>query len=163
MSLIDFIQDAGEKLFGHDQGAPTANPKKSATAAPPVDTAGPAIQKYIGSLGLNVKDLAVKYDAASRTVTVDGVAPDQATKEKVVLACGNVNSVAHVDDRLSVAAPAQQSSTYRTVKPGDTLSKIAKEVYGDGNAYAKIFDANRPMLSDPNKIYPGQMLRLPTA
>ena len=44
---------------------------------------------------------------------------------------------------------------------GDTLSKIAKQVYGDANAYMKIFEANKPMLSDPNKIYPGQSLRIP--
>ena len=47
------------------------------------------------------------------------------------------------------------------VKPGDTLSKIAKEEYGDANTYMKIFEANKPMLSNPDKIYPGQMLRIP--
>jgi nucleoid-associated protein YgaU len=44
---------------------------------------------------------------------------------------------------------------------GDTLSKIAKEAYGDANAYMKIFEANKPMLSNPDKIYPGQKLRIP--
>ena len=48
-----------------------------------------------------------------------------------------------------------------TVKSGDTLSKIAKEMYGDANQYNKIFEANKPLLSDPNKIYPGQVLRIP--
>jgi len=47
------------------------------------------------------------------------------------------------------------------VKPGDTLSKIAKEHLGDANAYMKIFDANKDQLSDPDKIKPGQVLKLP--
>ena len=97
----------------------------------------------------------------SQTVTVSGVAPDQATKEKIVLCCGNVAAVAKVNDLLTVASPSEPESTYREVKSGDTLSKIAKEAYGDANAYMKIFEANKPMLSNPDKIYPGQKLRIP--
>ena len=78
-----------------------------------------------------------------------------------MLCCGNVASVAKVNDMLTVATPAEPESKYHTVKSGDTLSKIAKEAYGDANAYMKIFEANKPMLKDPNKIYPGQMLRIP--
>ena len=48
-----------------------------------------------------------------------------------------------------------------TVKPGDTLSKIAKHFFGDANAYNEIFEANRDQLSDPDKIKPGQVLRIP--
>jgi len=94
-------------------------------------------------------------------VTVSGVAPDQATKEKIVLCCGNVAAVAKVNDMLTVAQGGEAESTYREVKSGDTLSKIAKEAYGDANAYMKIFEANKPMLSNPDKIYPGQKLRIP--
>ena len=168
MSLISFLKDAGEKLF---------NPAKQATAAPAAGAAAPAqpdvaalnetaaaaIERYIGSQGLKADALDVKYDGASQTVTVSGVAPDQATKEKIVLCCGNVASVAKVNDLLTVAAAAEPESTYHTVKSGDTLSKIAKDAYGDANAYMKIFEANKPMLADPNKIYPGQMLRIPAA
>ena len=78
-----------------------------------------------------------------------------------MLCCGNVAAVAKVNDMLTVATAAEPESKYHTVKSGDTLSKIAKEAYGDANAYMKIFEANKPMLSDPNKIYPGQMLRIP--
>ena len=68
----------------------------------------------------------------------------------------------------SALASAQQSGasaggglqTY-TVKSGDTLSKIAKQVYGDAGQYTKIFDANRDKLSDPDKIQPGQELKIP--
>jgi nucleoid-associated protein YgaU len=161
MSLISFLRDAGEKLFN----APKAAPAPSAAAQPDVAalnaTAGQAIERYIASQGLKADGLDVKYDGASQTVTVSGVAPDQATKEKIVLCCGNVSSVAKVNDLLTVASGGEQESKYREVKSGDTLSKIAKEEYGDGNAYMKIFEANKPMLSHPDKIYPGQKLRIP--
>src|SRR4028118_1706770 len=172
MSLISFLKDAGEKLFnpGKAAAAPAAAPATNATAAPAQpdiaalnETAAQAIERYIGSQGLNADALDVKYDGATQTVTVSGVAPDQATKEKIVLCCGNVSSVAKVNDLLTVAAAAEPESKYHTVKAGDTLSKIAKEAYGDANAYMKIVEANKPMLSDPNKIYPGQMLRIPQA
>jgi len=162
MSLISFIKEAGEKLFKHPQAEAGAAP----AAAPPDvaqlnAAAGAAIEKYIASQGLQAEGLDVGYDGATQTVTVSGVAADQATKEKIVLCCGNVASVAKVNDMLTVATPAEPESKYHTVKSGDTLSKIAKEAYGDANAYMKIFEANKPMLKDPNKIYPGQMLRIP--
>ncbi len=161
MSLISFIQEAGEKLFGKTPAAPAAG----AAAAPDIAalnaTAGQAIENYIASQQLTAEGLDVAYDGASQTVTVSGVAPDQATREKIVLCCGNVAAVAKVNDLLTVAAAAEPESTYRTVKAGDTLSKIAQEAYGNANTYMKIFEANKPMLKDPNKIYPGQVLRIP--
>lgn len=72
-----------------------------------------------------------------------------------------MHSVAKVDDPLTVANSTAPPATFYLVKPGDSLSQIAKSVYGDASAYAKIFDANKPMLKDPNKIYPGQQLRIP--
>lgn len=168
MGLINFIAEAGEKLLGAGAAPATAaTPSSSAAPVPNVAelnaTAGAAITKYVASQNLNAQNLRVSYDGASKTVTVSGVAPDQATKEKIVLCCGNVHSVAKVDDQLTVAqgaTPASAASMYE-VKAGDTLSKIAKSEYGDANSYQKIFDANKPMLSDPNKIYPGQQLRIP--
>jgi nucleoid-associated protein YgaU len=162
MSIISFLKEAGEKLFSQ----PKAAPAPAAGAAPPDiaalnATAAQAIEKYIAAQGLKADGLRVVYDGASQTVTVSGVAPDQATKEKIVLCCGNVAAVAKVDDLLTVASPAEPESTYREVKSGDSLSKIAKEAYGDANAYMKIFEANKPMLSNPDKIYPGQKLRIP--
>ena len=161
MSLISFIEQAGEKLFSHPATAAPA----AAAATPDITalnaTAGQAIAKYISSQNLSAQGLDVKYDGASQTVTVSGVAPDQATKEKIVLCCGNVAAVSKVDDQLTVAAAATPPSSYMTVKSDDTLSKIAKDAYGDANAYMQIFEANKPMLSNPDKIYPGQVLRIP--
>ena len=105
-------------------------------------------------------DLNVSFDGASSNVTVAGTVADQATKEKVLLCCGNVDGVDKVDDQLTVTNP-EPPATFHTVVRGDTLSAIAKACYGNATAYMKIFEANKPMLSDPNKIYPGQVLRIP--
>ena len=160
MSLISFIKEAGEKLFRRPgAAAPSAQPDVTALNA----TAGDAIEKYIASQNLTAAGLSVAYDGATETATVRGVAPDLATKEKILLCCGNVSGVAKVEDLLTVASGSGTASKFRAVKSGDTLSKIAKEEYGDANAYMKIFEANKPMLSDPDKIYPGQTLRIPAA
>lgn len=103
------------------------------------------------------------------TVTVRGMARSQDEREKVILALGNVEGVEKVEDQIAIQAvatlpgtnPPQVESNFYTVKSGDTLSKIAREVYGDANAYMTIFTANNPMLKDPDKIYPGQVLRIP--
>ena len=68
--------------------------------------------------------------------------------------------VADIKVVASAAGAAAAAKTY-TVKAGDTLSAIAKQQLGDANAYMKIFEANKDQLSDPNKIKPGQVLRLP--
>ena len=167
MSLISFIQEAGEKLFGKGE----AKAAQAAAQAKPTPEnvadlsakAGAAIAEYIRAQGLEVEGLSVAYDAPSTTVTVSGVAADQATKEKVVLCCGNVHSVSKVNDLLTVKAPKEPEAQYYTVVKGDNLSKIAKQYYGDANKYPKIFDANKPMLTHPDKIYPGQVLRIPPA
>jgi nucleoid-associated protein YgaU len=164
MSLITFLESAGEKLFSQSPAAPQqpGGPVSRPDVAALNSTAGAAITKYVTSQNLTAQNLDIQYDGASKTVTLRGIAPDQATKEKIVLCCGNVASVAKVNDQLTVAAPATPAAAFREVKSGDTLSKIAKEVYGDANAYMKIFEANKPMLSNPDKIYPGQQLRIPS-
>lgn len=166
MGMFSFIKDAGEKLFGIGK-AHAAAPTAAAPAAPSTadvaalnGTAAKAISGYIESMKLDVQALDVAYDGATETVTVSGVAPDQQTREKVVLCCGNVAHVAAVNDMLSVSTPEPESKMYTVVK-GDNLSKVSKEFYGTPNKYQQIFEANRPMLSHPDKIYPGQVLRIP--
>ena len=167
MGLIDFVKDAGEKLFGHGQAQAAA---KEAAAAPADaakvqaanSAAADAILDYVKSQNLSATGLTVTYDGASSTVSVFGVAPDQATREKIVLCCGNVAGVVAVKDMMSVDQSAPEAQYY-TVVSGDTLSKISKQFYGDANKYNQIFEANKPMLSNPDKIYPGQVLRIPPA
>jgi nucleoid-associated protein YgaU len=168
MGLMSFIKSAGEKLFGKGE----AKAAQEAVAAAPTPTpeavaalsaaAGKAISDYIATQGLPAEALTIGFDAPSGTVTVSGTVPDQATKEKVVLCCGNVHGVEAVNDMLVVSAPAPEAQ-WHTVVSGDNLSKIAKKFYGDANKYPLIFEANKPMLTHPDKIYPGQMLRIPPA
>jgi nucleoid-associated protein YgaU len=154
MSLISFIKDAGQKLFGHKEVAAAPDPEAANK------TAADAIAAYINTQNLKVDGLDVAFDGATGTVSVAGEAADQATREKVVLCCGNVAGVTQVDDAMTTAEAAEESRWY-TVKSGDTLSKIAKSEYDDANEYPKIFEANKPMLTSPDKIYPGQVLRIP--
>jgi len=161
MSLISFIKDAGEKLFGHKPEAPAADPAALQAQADAANaTAATAIAGYITAQGLKVEDLDVAFDGATGTVSVAGEAVDQATREKVILCCGNVHGVSQVDDSMTTAEPADESRWYTVVR-GDTLSAISKSQYGNANEYPKIFEANKPMLTSPDKIYPGQVLRIP--
>jgi nucleoid-associated protein YgaU len=164
MGIMSFIKEAGEKLFGKGEAKAAQEAAQKAPSAENIaalsKAAGDAIATYIGTQGLQVDGLDVGFDAGSGTVTVAGTVPDQATREKVVLCCGNVDRVAAVNDMLTVVTP-QPESQWHTVVSGDNLSKIAKKFYGDANKYPVIFEANKPMLKHPDKIYPGQMLRIP--
>ena len=166
MGLLSFIKEAGEKLFGKGNAqagqAAKGGPDSGADSAAADETAAQAIKQYVKSQNLDADGLDVKFNSADGSVTVSGQAKDQQTKEKILLCCGNVAGVGQVHDLLTVATPADEAKFYTVVK-GDTLSKIAKEQYGDANAYMQIFEANKPMLTHPDKIYPGQMLRIPPA
>ena len=172
MGMLDFFKHAGEKLFGHKPEE--AEQVAAAAVAAPDDGAAKAqldalnraaadgIETYIKAQGLSATGLTVTFDAGSGTVNVFGVAPDQTTKEKIVVCCGNVHGVEHVNNNLTVdQSEAETESDYYTVVKGDTLSKISKEFYDTPNKYMAIFEANKPMLSHPDKIYPGQMLLIP--
>jgi len=158
MGLISFIKEAGAYLFGAGAGNAVA-----ATQAKPVTT--DILKQQVDILGIPVKDLKVAF--ADPVATVGGVVGSNSDKEKIALAVGNTPGVGKVDDQLAVegggagAAAAGPAATLYTVKKGDTLSAIAKAEYGDANKYPVIFEANKPMLKDPNKIYPGQVLRIP--
>lgn len=115
------------------------------------------LEDYLENLGMG-EDIDVHFDDG--TVFLEGTVEDQAELERVVLAVGNVEGVEKVDEELEVKQPAEAARMY-TVQSGDTLSAISQQFYGDPNRYNEIFDANRPMLTDPNMIYPGQVLRIP--
>ena len=170
MSIATFVRDAGERIVANAKAAFQMHPGKDETEVPKQSapqrsadndkSAGEAIADYIRVQNLKIDALEVSFDAPTSTVHVSGVAEDQATKEKVILCCGNIAGVEKVDEDITVkqsAPPAQ----YHTVASGDTLSAIAKRYYGDANKYQAIFEANKPMLKHPDKIYPGQSLRVP--
>jgi nucleoid-associated protein YgaU len=154
MGLFSFLKKAGSRVFaGADK--PTIDPAEAAKIK---------LQKLndlksvVYTQGLKVEDLSMDLD--DDIVTVFGQTESQSDKEKIILAIGNVEGIAAVDDRISVVLPEPEAQFYE-VKSGDSLSKIAKEFYGDPMKYTVIFEANKPMLKDPNLIYPGQVLRIP--
>jgi nucleoid-associated protein YgaU len=164
MGMFSFIKEAGEKLLGiGDAKAAEVVAKKDPTPVN-VDAANQAAAKaiagYVEKMNLTADGLDIGFDGASGTVIVQGMADTQETKEKILLCCGNVAGVEHVQDQLGVVE-AEVEPQFYTVVSGDSLSKIAKQFYGNANAYMGIFEANKPMLSHPDKIYPGQMLRIP--
>ena len=153
MGLIDFIRSAGEKVFGTGEAA--AAPTTDETV---LSKRATALEEHVRGLALPVEGLKIKV--AGDVAYVKGTAATQEAREKVLLAVGNVEGIARVEDRIELAA-AQPEARFYTVVKGDTLSAIAKKQYGDANQYPKIFEANKPMLRHPDKIYPGQVLRVP--
>lgn len=139
MGLWNFIKSAGTALAGKADPAQAPAPE--------------ALVEEIKSIGLDAK--GVEITVQGDTVTVSGGDLSDEEREKVILAIGNVQGVA------TVQAETKQEPVFQMVLKGDTLWGIAAKTLGNGNRYHEIFEANKPMLSHPDKIYPGQMLRMP--
>lgn len=154
MGLFSFFKKAGANVLGKKKAAETA----AADAAAEARQKLVLLKGVVESLELPVENMELSLEDAK--VSVSGTTPNQETREKVILALGNVEGIATVEDHINVIEPADESKFYE-VKSGDTLSKIAKEVYGDAMKYPVIFEANKPMLASPDLIYPGQSLRIP--
>ncbi|HEY3570249.1 MAG TPA: peptidoglycan-binding protein LysM [Thermoanaerobaculia bacterium] len=175
MGLIDFVKNVGHKLdLGLHNQSQGQHPQNPAQAAPQA-AQGPsqqqvaqlqekqketALANLVNQMGFKVQDLFI--DVEGDKVTVKGKVDSQEEKEKIVLLLGNSEGIGSVDDQLQVANP-EPAAQYYDVKSGDNLSKIAKQFYGDPNKYNLIFEANRPMLKNPDAIFPGQKLRIPAA
>ena len=154
MGVFDFVKDAGEKL------GILENKEEAARAeAAEERNMGSSLMQLVVRLGLDVRDLRIDFDDG--VATIHGKTETNADREKVILAVGNTRGVSKVDDRIEVGS-AEDEARFVTVEKGDTLSKIAQEEYGDASKYPTIFEANKPMLSDPDLIFPGQVLRIPT-
>jgi nucleoid-associated protein YgaU len=168
MGLFSFVKDAGAAIFGgSDEESDITKPTKSLSA-------------HLRESGIDPSSLQIDYEA--NRIVVSGEVASQEDKEKIIMIIGNVRDVEMVEDRLVLASAADapaptaadapategaeatpedwQADTY-TVQSGDTLGGIAQKLYGSASKYMVIFEANTPMLKDPNKIYPGQVLRIP--
>ncbi len=117
------------------------------------------LEKEVKDLGLDDSGVDINVDEDGN-VSVTGEAVSQEMKEKIILAVGNVEGVGGVTDEASSRVGGRESQ-FHTVVSGDSLSAISKKYYGTWKLYPEIFEANKPMLSDPDKIYPGQVLRIP--
>ena len=187
MGIFDFVKNAGAKIFGRDDKDRKPDRDGDADNDGKLD-AGRGLSHHLRDHGIDPSSFKFRFDGD--TVIIEGVVPTQEAREKAVLIIGNVEGVARVDDRLRVGSAlatsaggasgvalggasqsvakhsaggdggAWTSKTY-TVQKGDTLSEIAQKLYGKANKYTVIFEANKPMLKDPDKIYPGQVLRIP--
>ncbi len=155
MGLFSFLKEAGKGLLPRKKQPAAPAPEEKARANQEL---AELLRKEIEKYGFEVKDLVVDVD--DDKVIISGEVESQDVKEKIVLLVGNVEGVAVVEECLEVVAPAPEAQFY-TVQKGDSLSKIAKQFYGDAMKYPIIFEANQPMLKDPNLIYPGQVLRIP--
>ena len=154
MGLFSFLKGSGSKLLDKKTEAKATTVSADEVKRLKIEK----MTKAVNDLKLPVKDLSLILN--NDVVTVFGQAETQVAKELVILTLGNNSDIASVDDRMSVVKPEPEATFYE-VKPGDSLSKIAKAQHGDAMKYNTIFEANKPMLKDPNLIYPGQMLRIP--
>ncbi len=163
MGLFSFLKAAGAKILG----------KKTEVAAPPKDATADALEQlkaankrnqeaameaHVMSFGFNVQNLSIELDDDKATIYAQ--VDTNSEREKIILAVGNTDGIATVEDRISVLNPEPEATFYTVVK-GDSLSKIAKAHYGDAMKYPVLFEANQPMLTSPDLIYPGQVLRIP--
>jgi len=165
MGLFSFLKSAGAKLLGNKaaendvaNAAPAPNASLEALKEAANNSKAAFLTSQVVGHGIQIENLTIEVD--DDKATIYGQVNTTAEKEKVVLIVGNTEGIATVDDRLSVINPEPEATFYE-VKKGDTLSKIAKEHYGDMMKYPAIFEANKPMLTSPDLIYPGQVLRIP--
>lgn len=140
MGAFDFLKDIGRAIAGDPEGDIRESIEKD--------------------LGGQVTNLVVTV--GDGRVTLMGQCTSDAAREKAVLLAGNVKGIDRVDARfLTVQVQQPPEPTFYTVQSGDSLSKIAKQVYGDAMKWKALFEANREVIKDPDLIYAGQKIRIP--
>lgn len=146
MGFLDFAKDVGRQLFDTDAEA------------------ADNIKEHLDIKLSGLKNLDVKFDDG--VATISGECVNEATKNKAILIAGNVKGVEKViADGLTFPPPEAEEEKEKVefyeIVSGDTLSGIAKRYYGKASLYTRIHEANKELIPDPNKIYPGQKIRIP--
>lgn len=141
MGLLTFAKNIGNKLFSKPEEAPEK------------------ISSHIEEDNPGVNNLKIDFD--NGVVSLKGEAISQEALEKAVLMAGNVEGVSEVRYEEVSTPTATVKVEYYEIASGDTLSGISKKYYGDSSKYMKIFEANREVIKDPDKIYVGQKIRIP--
>jgi len=142
--LLNFAKNMGQKLFSREEEA------------------APKIQQHIEQNNPGIENIQVQVQ--NGVAKIQGQAKDAEALEKAVLLAGNIQGIEEVDvsevagSKVEDIDPGVQ---YYEIASGDTLSKIAQEFYGSANKYPQIFEANKEVIQDPDKIYPGQRIRIP--
>ncbi len=146
MGLFDFAADIGKKVFGIGDA-----------------DAAEQVKAEIESLSPGVSNLEVSMEGD--TCTISGDCESAEAKEKTILIAGNTMGVGSVvADGLSAPEPiAEEDDQYYVIQSGDTLWGIASKTMGNGAKYTEIFEANKEVIQDPDKIFPGQKIRIPKA
>ena len=145
MGLFDFAKDVGRQLFDTDKEA------------------ADSIKQHLDIKLSGVKDLDVTFDDG--VATICGECINEATRNSAVLIAGDVKGVEKVvADGLTFPEPKEEEKErveYYEIVSGDTLGGIAKRFYGKASQYTRIHAANKELIPDPNKIYPGQKIKIP--
>jgi nucleoid-associated protein YgaU len=145
MSLFDFAKDVGRQLFDTDSEA------------------ADNIREHLEIKLSGIKNLDVKFDDGVATICGDCV--NEATRTSALLIAGNVKGVEKViADGLKFPEPKEEEKEkveFYEIVSGDTLGGIAKKFYGKASLYTRIHAANKELIPDPNKIYPGQKIKIP--
>lgn len=144
MGLFNFATSIGKKLFGSENEAPDA------------------LQKLIEEDNPGVENLQVQVKDGRAILS--GTAQSAEALEKAVLIAGNVQGIESINAAgvtIADGSTVADDDQFYTIQKGDTLWKIAEKAYSNGAKYQKIFEANREVIKDPDKIYPGQKIRIP--
>ncbi len=143
MGFFDFFKGAGKKLLGKGD-----------------DSAAIKAEIESNSETMPIEDLDVVVDG--ETVVLKGRAANAADRAKAALIAGNIEGVSKVDfEEFLVDEPEELTDLYYEIQKGDTLWRIADIYYKDGSRYPEIVEANLEVIKDADKIYPGQMIRIP--
>jgi nucleoid-associated protein YgaU len=147
MSLFDFARDLGRKVFDRD------------------DVAADNIKQHLETTLTPIKNLTVAFQDG--VVTLCGECRSKGDRDLAILTAGHIAGVNQVvATELTApapkpAAPPEPKFEIYEIVRGDTLGAIAKRYYGNAGKYMRIFEANRNLIEDPNKIFPGQKIRIP--